>query len=294
MSALPCPVCVERLDDAVPAVARSETLPVLRWRADRCSAESDELASEVAVALEYNGIAHAVMLATPDDLEDFAVGFSLSEGIVARAGEVLSVEVVPLASGIQLQLEITAARFALLKMQRRSLTGRTGCGLCGVESLEQVLRPLPPVQSTVRVAVAALHAAVARAEQPLQNRTGASHAALWIDVEQGLTCLREDVGRHNALDKLIGALARNPGAAGDVARGAAVITSRASHEMVQKAAAAGIGVLAAMSAPTSAAVHLAEQLNLTLIGFLRAGGKHVVYSHPQRLLEFSGFAGETR
>lgn len=282
MSALPCP---QLFDQQLPS---SETLPIRRWRGGVLSVEEDELAAEVAVALEYNGIAQAVMLATPDDLEDFAVGFSLSEGIVGRPGEILALEAVPHASGIQLQIELTAARFAALKGCRRSLAGRTGCGLCGVDSLEQVLRPLSPVASQLRISAAALHAALRQAQQPLQERTGASHAALWVDAEQGLICLREDVGRHNALDKLIGALARGkqPTVFG---HGAAVITSRASHEMVQKAAAVGIGVLAAISAPTSAAVRLAEQLNVTLIGFLR-GGDHVVYSHPQRLSEFAGDA----
>jgi FdhD protein len=283
MSALPCPLPAVAGDDAPPS---SERLPIRRWRGGRLTLEDDELAAEVAVALEYNGISQAVMLATPDDLEDFAVGFSLSEGIVGRPGEILAVDAVPHASGIQLQIELAAERFAALKGRRRSLSGRTGCGLCGVDSLEQVLRPLSPVASTLRISAAALHAALRQARQPLQERTGASHAALWVDAGQGLACLREDVGRHNALDKLIGALARQrqPDLFG---QGAAVISSRASHEMVQKAATVGIGVLAAISAPTAAAVHLAEQLNVTLIGFLR-GGDHVVYSHPQRLSEFSG------
>ncbi len=290
MSALPCPLpsAAAAPDGAEPLVLPcSETLAIRRWDGAGFDLIDDQLASEVALALEYNGISQAVMLATPADLDDFAIGFSLSEGIVARPGEVLAVEVHPLPAGIRVQIDITAARFAALKDRRRSLTGRTGCGLCGVDSLDQVLRPLPPVATGLRMAAAALHAAVAAAEQPLQNATGASHAALWVDATQGLSCLREDVGRHNALDKLIGALARRQHPATDFAHGAAVITSRASHEMVQKAAAAGIGILAAMSAPTSAAVRLAEQLNVTLIGFLR-GGKHVVYSHPDRLTEYAG------
>jgi FdhD protein len=228
----------------------------------------DDLAEELPVAFEYNGISHAVMLATPADLEDFAVGFSLSEGIVARRQDIYGIEVGESAAGITLQIEIAGEAFVRLKAHRRSLTGRTGCGLCGVESLDQVQRELSPLPHGEPFPLAALYAGMRSLplQQLVQQATGATHAACRVGRDGAISHVREDVGRHNALDKTLGALARDGiDAAGD----ALIITSRASFEMVQKAAALGIGTLAAVSAPTAAAVRLAEKLNLTLIGFLR-------------------------
>ena len=255
---------------------------VERWRHGEAGrAASDDLAAEVPVALEYNGISHAVMLASPDDLEDFALGFSLSEGIVADAGEIYEIEVAPGEIGIQVRMRIASERFAGLKERRRSLAGRTGCGLCGAESLGQVFRPLAPVSSVFRLRSDVLQLALGqmRRHQRLQQATGATHAALWVGADGSILCAREDVGRHNALDKLIGALATEGVDFGD---GAVVITSRASYEMVQKAAAVGIGLVAAVSAPTALAVRMAEAFNVTLVGFARPGS-HVVYAHPERL-----------
>jgi FdhD protein len=257
-------------------------MAVERWRGGRGHADIDDLAEEVPVALEYNGIAHVVMLASPCNLEDFARGFSLSEGIVAAPQEIYGIEVVEQGEGIAVRLEIAAERFAGLKERRRNLAGRTGCGLCGAESLRQVFRPLLPVAAGLRLPARALHDAMGRIRehQYLQRLTGATHAACWVTAAGDIACLREDVGRHNALDKLIGALAANRT---DTAAGATIITSRASYEMVQKAAAMGIGLVAAVSAPTALAVRLAESLDVTLVGFLCDGG-HVVYAHPERLL----------
>ena len=228
----------------------------------------DNLAEETPVAFEYNGISHVVMLATPADLEDFAVGFSLSEGIVARRQDIFDIAVVESEAGTTLKIEIASEDFIRLKAQRRSMAGRTGCGLCGAESLGQVVRELPPLPPAQPFPLAALYAGMHRlpALQILQQATGATHAACRVDRDGAISHVREDVGRHNALDKTLGALAR----AGVVIAGSAlIITSRASFEMVQKAAALGAGTLAAVSAPTAAAVRLAEKLNLTLIGFLR-------------------------
>jgi FdhD protein len=235
------------------------------------------------LAFEYNGVAHAVMLATPADLDDFAVGFSLSEGIVARRGQIFAIEVAESADGLTLRMEIDGAAFAHLKERRRSLAGRTGCGLCGAESLAQVVRDLSPVTVATPFPLAALHEGMRRlpARQALQQATGAAHAACHVAASGDISQVREDIGRHNALDKTLGARA----AAGAGAEGALIITSRASFEMVQNAAALGYGILAAVSAPTAAAVRLADRLNLTLVGFLRHGGC-VIYSHAERLHGF--------
>ena len=243
-------------------------------------AEADSVAEETPVAFEYNGISHAVMLATPADLEDLALGFSLSEGIVARLNDIYDVEVAFGELGITLSIEIAAEAFARLKERRRNLAGRTGCGLCGTESLAQVMRELPPVPKGAPFPVDALYEGMRRlpAQQHLQASTGATHAACRVQADGAIACVREDVGRHNALDKTLGALAAN----GEAGEGGLIVTSRASFEMVQKAAALGYGLLAAVSAPTAAAVRLADKLDLALVGFLR-GDRCAVYTHPERL-----------
>jgi FdhD protein len=240
----------------------------------------DTVAEETPVAFEYNGIAHTVMLATPADLEDFALGFSLSEGIVARRSEVFDIEIEEAEAGITLHMEIAGGAFARLKERRRSLAGRTGCGLCGAESLTQVMRDLPTVADGASFPLAALHEGMRRlpTQQALQQTTGAVHAACRVVADGSISYVREDVGRHNALDKTLGALA----GVDAVAEGALIITSRASFEMVQKSAARGYGILAAVSAPTAAAVRLADKLNLTLVGFLR-GSNCAIYTHAKRL-----------
>lgn len=264
-------------------------LPAERWRDGQMERATELVADEVPVALVYNGISHAVMLASPRDLEDFALGFSLGERIVRDARDIHDIEVEQAPHGIAIEMRIAAGAMLRLKQTRRARTGKTGCGLCGVESLacfdEDAFADLRG-STEVRFAPAALHRAMAAmpARQDLHHATGAVHAAGWADRDGGLLCVREDIGRHNALDKLVGALARGKV---DTADGFAVVTSRASFEMVQKAARAGFPVLAAVSAPTALAVQVAERAGLTLAGFVR-GGRHVSYSHPQRLAPEAG------
>jgi FdhD protein len=277
------------MDPRPPAeVARAEAgggdvaAPVTRVRGGMTERTTAQLAAEVPIALEYNGVSHAVMLATPCDLDDFALGFSLSEGLIENAAELYNVEVQAGPDGITLALDVASAAFARLKQRRRTLAGRTGCGICGTESLGQVLRPLPALGARgPRIDGAAL--ARAGAELPplqrLQQRTGATHAAAWCTAEGHVLHAREDVGRHNALDKLIGVLARERV---DTAAGFVLITSRASVEMVQKSATAGVAVLAAVSAPTSLAVRVAQECGQTLVGFAR-GAAFSVYTHERRI-----------
>ncbi|SDX48557.1 FdhD protein [Collimonas sp. OK242] len=267
-----------------PEYASSTEVEVERWSNGAVSKRRDVVAEEVPVALEYNGISHAVMMASPADLEDFALGFSLTEGILQDRSELFDCEIVTAADGIQVQMQIATERFVALKEKRRNLTGRTGCGLCGAETLPQAVRKPAPVTSHAQFSAADIYAAMAemQKQQHLQQVTGATHAAAWLQADGKLACVREDVGRHNALDKLIGALAqKNPKQ--DFSSGAVLITSRASYEMVQKAASTGCGFIVAVSAPTALAIRLAEQANVTLLGFVRQAG-HVAYAHPQRLL----------
>lgn len=284
-----CPLPAESdFDPADWPTARS--LPVSRVAAGRGACEDvDEVVEEVPVALVFNGISHAVMLASPADLEDFALGFALSESIVADAAEVFDREVFARAAGLEVRLEIAARRFLELKARRRALVGRTGCGLCGVDSLAEFERVLPVLPGGLRIAVDAVRQALAGLEgrQPLRARTGAVHAAAWVDAAGRIVAVREDVGRHNALDKLIGwratRLAARDAAAHGVHDGFALVSSRASYEMVQKAARAGIGGLIAVSAPTAMACRLAEQSGLILAGFAR-GERLVAYANADRLV----------
>lgn len=242
----------------------------------------DDIAVEEPVALVYNTISHAVMMASPSDLEDFALGFSLSEDIIADVDEVNHIHVHSGQNGITVRLQISDERFKALRERRRNMVGRTGCGLCGVESLKQAIRPVAPVQS-VDISDEAIQTALAtiKQHQPLQQVTGASHAAAWCDRQGQILLAREDVGRHNALDKLIGAFKKTDMATGN---GFILVTSRASYEMVQKTASAGIGCLVAVSAPTSLAVEQARQVGLKLVAFAR-DGRHTVYHDPATELQ---------
>ncbi|CAL63532.1 Formate dehydrogenase, accessory protein [Herminiimonas arsenicoxydans] len=255
---------------------------VEKWDADRREFCEDDVAEEVPIALEYNGISHAVMLASPYDLEDFALGFSLSEGILKDPSELYDCEVVPGCEGIQVQMQIATERFVALKDKRRNLTGRTGCGLCGAETLAQAVRHPDAVTGGTSFSGEQIHAGMKamQAQQRLQRHTGATHAAAWMNADGSIDLVREDIGRHNALDKLIGAMANEKR---DFGHGAALITSRASYEMVQKSATMGIAFLAAISAPTSLAIKLAEEANVTLVGFVRSNS-HVVYAQSHRLI----------
>jgi FdhD protein len=254
---------------------------VLRVRDGEQTIAMDVIAVEVPVALEYNGISHVVMLASPADLENFALGFSLSEGIIQQASELYACEVEATAAGWLVHLEIAAERFMLLKERRRNLAGRTGCGLCGTESLEQVTRCKTVVSHRHHFTEAAILNGMHAMQnlQPMQKQSGATHAAAWMTAQGQIECVREDVGRHNALDKLIGVMAEQKQ---DFTAGVLLITSRASYEMVQKAAIMNVGVIAAISAPTSFAVELAEQTEVTLMGFMR-DQTYVVYTHADRV-----------
>ncbi|CAD0331056.1 formate dehydrogenase accessory sulfurtransferase FdhD [Xanthomonas hortorum] len=254
---------------------------VRRHRSGRSATVQDMVAAEMPVAFNYNGVPFAVMMATPEDLEDFALGFSLSEGIVNHPQDLRVIAVETFLEGASLQIEIPPERAAALDQRRRNLDGRSGCGVCGNESIEAVLRVPPVLQSSLQIDVDALARALdaLHAQQPIAAQTGAVHAAGWADAQGVVRYVREDVGRHNALDKLIGALARDRI---DAAQGFAVVTSRASYEMAMKAAQARIPLLAAISAPTALAISLADSAGLTLIGFAR-DHDCVVYSHPQRL-----------
>ena len=258
------------------AESASLAVPAVRFEAGSASAVVEQIAEEAPIALIYNGVPHVVVMASPADIEDLVLGFSLSEGIIGTAAELGGLEIVPERTGCSAYASIPPARVAGIEQRRRNMTARTGCGICGAETIEQALREVPRVTSRQRVTTQAIAAAMEQlpAMQNLNAQTGAAHAAAWVGLDGEIQHVREDVGRHNALDKLIGALA-----AGriDTALGFAVITSRASYEMVQKAAMAGIGLLAAVSAPTALAVRVARTAGITLAGFAR-GDRCMVYA----------------
>lgn len=236
--------------------------------------------AETAIAITYNGTTHAVMMATPDDLEDFAYGFALTEGLIERLDQVEHFEVLEHTNGMEARLWIEKNRARQLGARRRQMVGPTGCGLCGIESLDQVQRKLRPVSGDERFSGAQILDAVItlRAHQTLNSLTHAVHgAAFWRP--SGIVLAREDVGRHNALDKLIGAMVRQ---SGDMDSGALLLTSRLSLELVQKAAVVGCSVLVAVSAPTTAALETAETLNMTMVGVTRDDGFEI-FCHGWRI-----------
>lgn len=257
---------------------------VLRLRAGGSESLLDAIAEEVPIAMQYNQVPFAVMMASPADLEDFALGFSLSEGLIRTAAELERVAIREHLEGIELSMSVSATAPAsdLDPANMRLLPGRAGCGICGTRVLEGLIPPLAPLATTGAYPVASLRKALATLaqHQPMNQATGATHAAAWADASGGIQLLREDVGRHNALDKLIGAMHRNGVMRTD---GALLISSRASHEMVSKAAMAGIGIVAAVSAPTALAIDVARSLGICLLGFARSDGYNV-YSCPERLL----------
>lgn len=243
------------------------------------------LAAEVPVSLTYNGIAHVVMMCTPRDIEDFAVGFSLAEGIVEAPSEILGVEVRELVQGLLVRVDIPPHRAEDLIDRRRGLVGQTGCGICGVTELEHAIRAVRTVPRPPAVAPQAIFRALEAlsGHQPLNRETGAVHAAAFADASGAILLAREDVGRHNALDKLVGALARE---GRDGACGFAVMTSRCSFELVQKCAGAGIPMLVTVSAPTDLATDLARRAGLTLVALARRDSALVV-SDPRGLFALS-------
>lgn len=259
------------------AVVRS----VERRRDGGSTRVADTVAEEVPVAFVYNGRPHAVMMATPADLEEFALGFSLTEGIIGAADECARVEVAEALAGIELRIGIPPARAALLEDRVRELTGRTGCGLCGAQTLEAAVRHPAPVGEPRPIDERALLRALDDLQglQTINAATGATHAAAWARSDGEIALVREDVGRHNALDKLVGAAARGNI---DLGGGFLLVTSRASFEIVMKAATVGIGIVVAISAPTALAIALAAQANVTLVGFARSEG-FSIYAHPQRI-----------
>lgn len=245
-------------------------------------ATPDFLAEEVPVALVYNGISHVVMMASPKDLELFAIGFSLSEGIIAHPQEIYGMDVVQACNGLEVQIELSSRRFMGLKERRRALAGRTGCGVCGVEQLNDIGKPVTPLPFTQTFNLAHLDRALENLNdvQPIGQLSGCTHAAAWVLPSGEIAGGHEDVGRHVALDKLLG---RRAGESDLWQQGAALVSSRASYEMVQKSAMCGVEILFAVSAATTLAVEVAERCNLTLVGFCKPG-RATIYTHPQRLM----------
>ena len=242
----------------------------------------DFLAEEVPVALVYNGISHVVMMASPKDLELFAIGFSLSEGIIEHPQDIYGMDVVQACNGLEVQIELSSRRFMGLKERRRALAGRTGCGVCGVEQLNDIGKPVSPLPFTQTFNLAHLDPALEHLNdvQPIGQLSGCTHAAAWVLPSGEIAGGHEDVGRHVALDKLLGRRARES----EVwQQGAALVSSRASYEMVQKSAMCGVEILFAVSAATTLAVEVAERCNLTLVGFCKPG-RATIYTHPQRLM----------
>jgi FdhD protein len=253
------------------------TRSLIRITDDSAAPDSASVAEEVPVAMVYNGAPFVVVMASPADLEDLGVGFSATEGI----GEVRSIAIVKHSRGVEVQMEVSEEAAARVAERRRTISARTGCGVCGIESIDEVLRLPHPVSASDTFETESLWRAAADLEkrQPVNAETRAVHAAALANADGSLAIVREDVGRHNALDKVAGALLRS----GMSTEGCfLVVTSRASYELVQKTAAAGIPLLAAVSRPTSLAIQLAEQANITLVGLLR-GRSANVYSHPARL-----------
>ncbi|MFZ7216406.1 formate dehydrogenase accessory sulfurtransferase FdhD [Avibacterium avium] len=239
----------------------------------------DNLAVETPVALVYNGISHTVMMCSPQDLEDFALGFSLTEGIIEKPADIYGIDVEETCNGIEVQIEIATRCFVALKERRRTLAGRTGCGICGTEQLDQIHKNLPILHRTYVLDISLLDDCLKKlhSAQQLGQQTGSTHAAAFFDLQGNLLAIREDVGRHVALDKLLGWYAKQP-----TQQGFVLISSRASYEMVQKVVSVGIECLVAISAATALAVQQAKQSQLTLIGFAREG-RATVYTGKERL-----------
>ena len=240
----------------------------------------DTLAKEVPVALVYNDIAHTVMMCSPRDLEDFAMGFSLTEGIINKPADIYGIDIEEVCNGMEARIELATRCFVALKDHRRTLTGRTGCGICGAEQIQQVYKNVAKLDRTLTFNICQFDTCLQQLyeAQELGKQTGSTHAAAFFSVEGKLLAIREDVGRHVALDKLLGWHAK-----ADKPQGFIVVTSRASYEMVQKTVSCGIEMLVAISAATDLAVQMAEQYNLTLVGFARES-RATIYSGKERLL----------
>ena len=258
-------------------------VPRQAWRNGSSSTGERILAEEVPVAFSYDGATHAVLMATPDDLEDFALGFSYTEGIVTTPAEIAELAVVSIAEGIVLRMWLVGARSDAFAARRRRFVGPAGCGMCGLESLAEANRTIPMARYELRVSRQDIEEAVAAlpASQLLNMQTRAVHAAAFWRPDQDLV-LREDVGRHNALDKLAGALLRTGRSTAD---GVIVLSSRISIELVQKAGMMGASIIVGVSAPTALAVRTAEMAGLTLVGIARDDGFEV-FTHPERITRY--------
>jgi FdhD protein len=274
---LPLPQGEGRRRDVSPCL----TVPRIAWHGNVAEQATRTIPEETPIAFTYNRTTHAVMLATPADLEDFVIGFSLTEGIIRRPEEIEEINIVPTDQGIELRVWIDASRIEALTVRRRRLTGPSGCGLCGLESLADAIREPPAVIANPHFTPADVVAAMATlpTAQHLNQQTRAVHAAAFWRRTRGLVAVREDVGRHNALDKLIGALFR---ADTDVAAGLLLLSSRISVELVQKAAMMGAPVIVAVSAPTALALRLAKTAGITLIGIAR-GDEFEIFTRPDRI-----------
>jgi FdhD protein len=273
-------------DESVPPLTPGYTQRRLqRWRQGAAESVVDFIAEEVPIAMLYNEQSFAVMMATPCDLEDFALGFSLSERLIRDPEQLLKVELRQHLEGIELAMTVStdAPATSLDRTSERLLPGRGSCGICGTRQLEDVVRQPAPVHAGQPVPASALRRALQtlKQHQPMNEATGSTHAAAWASITGEIELVREDVGRHNALDKLTGAM-RRAGHLPD--SGMLLISSRASYEMVTKAAHAGIGFVAAVSAPTALAIELARGAGLCLVGFARGDGYNV-YTFPERLLD---------
>lgn len=254
------------------------------WRPEKSWVEQRHVASEIPLAMEYNCVSHAVMMVSPMDIKDFTLGFSLTEGIIDSLDDIMDMTVAPADKGFIASLEITPECFSRLDRFKRTLAGRTGCGLCGIDRLDHAIRPLNPIKSQLTVKAEVVYSSMQNlSERQVQNKkTGALHAAAFVTTAGEILSVREDIGRHNALDKLIGHMMDkkiNPG------QGFALITSRCSFEMVHKCATFGIPVLAAVSATTDLALKLAEESDLSLIAFTRTEGMNI-YCDPGKRLRY--------
>jgi FdhD protein len=261
---------------------QSRTVHEWRFRQGHLAEGHRIVPEEVPIALSYGGSTHAVMMATPSDLIDFAYGFSLAEEIITSAADILEVDPIEAGAGIDVQISLKDATADALTARRRRMAGPVGCGLCGIESIEQAAREVAVVSDARFVLTPAMVADATRLlgdGQRLNRETRAVHGAAFYRPGQGLVAIREDVGRHNALDKLVGAVLRTPVRAGE---GAVVVTSRLSVEMVQKTALLGCPYLIAISAPTALAIETADRAGITLIGIAR-GDEFEVFTRPDRL-----------
>ncbi len=265
--------------DTIPAPL--DRLTDVAYRSGKSAAARRAVPEETAIALTYDGSTQAVMMATPADLEDFALGFSLTEGIVAEPSDLRSLEIMPAAGGVEIRMWLSKPRGEALAARRRRLAGPTGCGLCGIDSLSEALKPPAKVTGDLRLDPAAIAGALKSLgpAQPLFRETRAVHAAGLFQPGRGLLLAREDVGRHNALDKLVGGVFR---AGLGASNGVLLLTSRVSVEMVQKAAVLGSPILVAVSAPTALAVRMADEAGITLVAVARDDGFEV-FAHPDRI-----------